>query len=161
MKLASFRIEGRDSYGAVMEDGVAEASRAFRQRYPELRAVLEGGAVRKLADNLGKARLSADELEFLPPVPRPDKILCVGVNYRPHIAEMGREVPGAPTYFAKYRRALIGAHDDIALPPANVSTHIDWEAELAIVIGAEIRDASPSEAMDAIAAFLDGLEDRQ
>ncbi len=88
-----------------------------------------------------------------PLVTHPDKIVCVGVNYLDHIAEMGRERPSAPTYFAKYRRALIGARDDIALPPLDVSTHIDWEAELAIVIGNEVRHADRSEAEAAIAGF--------
>lgn len=88
-----------------------------------------------------------------PLVPRPSKVVCVGVNYRDHIEEMGREVPSAPTYFAKFSRALIGATDDIALPPADVSTHIDWEGELAIVIGTEVRHADPAAAMAAIAGF--------
>ncbi len=91
--------------------------------------------------------------DFAPIVTHPDKVVCVGVNYLDHIAEMGRDRPAAPTYFAKYRRALIGARDDISLPPLEVSGHVDWEAELAIVIGAEVRHASASEAMDAIAGF--------
>lgn len=91
--------------------------------------------------------------DHAPLVTHPDKIVCVGVNYRDHIEEMGREVPPAPTYFAKYRRALIGAHDDIALPSEDVSTHVDWEAELAIVIGTELRFGTATEAMDAIAGF--------
>ena len=102
------------------------------------------------ADGLTVTAAGADHA---PLVTRPDKIVCVGVNYRDHIEEMGREVPPAPTYFAKFRRALIGAHDDIALPARSVSTHIDWEAELAIVIGSELRHGSPPEAMAAIAGF--------
>ena len=86
-------------------------------------------------------------------VTAPGKIVCVGVNYRDHIEEMGREVPPAPTYFAKFREALIGAHDDITLPAVETSTHIDWEAELAIVIGSAVRHASASDAMAAIAGF--------
>ncbi len=91
--------------------------------------------------------------DYAPLVTRPDKVVCVGVNYLDHIAEMGRERPSAPTYFAKYRRALIGANDDIALPPTDVSTSIDWEGELTIVIGREVRHASASEAFEAIAGF--------
>ncbi len=100
----------------------------------------------------GTARPATDH-ELAPLVTHPGKIVCVGVNYRDHIEEMGREVPGAPTYFAKFRQALIGAHDDITLPAPDVSTHIDWEAELALVIGREVRHASASEAMAAIAGF--------
>jgi acylpyruvate hydrolase len=95
----------------------------------------------------------AAEADRAPLVTHPGKIVCVGVNYRDHIAEMGREVPPAPTYFAKFRQALIGAADDISLPAPSVSTHIDWEAELAIVIGTEVRHASAADAMAAIAGF--------
>ncbi len=157
MKLASFRIAERDSYGAVMEDGVAEASQAFRQRYSELRAVLEGGAVRELADNLGEARLSADELEFLPPVPRPDKILCVGVNYRPHIAEMGREVPEYPVVFVRFPGSLVG-HGRPIFRPAE-SRQFDFEGELAVVIGKRARHVSRNEALEYVGGyccFMDG-----
>ncbi len=97
--------------------------------------------------------MALGDCDFAPLVVRPDKIVCVGVNYLDHIAEMGRDRPTAPTYFAKYRSALIGAHDDIVLPPPEVSTSIDWEAELAIVIGSPCRHASARQAMDAIAGF--------
>lgn len=157
MKLASFRIAGRDSYGTVMDDGVAEASQAFRQRFSELRAVLEAGAVRELADNLGEARLPADEFEFLPPVPRPDKILCVGVNYRPHIAEMGREVPEYPVVFVRFPGSLVGHNRPILRPTE--SRQFDFEGELAVVIGKRARHVSRDEALDYVGGyccFLDG-----
>lgn len=73
------------------------------------------------------------ELDFAPLVPKPEKIICVGLNYRNHILEMGRELPTYPTLFAKFPPALIGAHDDIVLP--SVSTAMDWEAELAVIAG--------------------------
>ena len=79
-------------------------------------------------------------LDFAPLVTHPDKIVCVGLNYRTHILEMGHDLPDHPTLFAKYRAALIGAHDDIVLP--TVSSSVDWEAELAVVIGASVRHAS-------------------
>ena len=79
--------------------------------------------------------------------------MCVGVNYLDHIEEMGRDRPSAPTYFAKFANSLIGATDDLVLPPIDVSTHIDWEVELAIVIGSPVRHASPSEALAAVAGY--------
>lgn len=93
------------------------------------------------------------DASLAPMVIAPDKIVCVGVNYLDHIAEMGRDRPAAPTYFAKYRSALIGATDDIALPAPDISTHIDWEAELAIVIGSSVRNASAAEALAAIGGY--------
>lgn len=88
---------------------------------------------------------------FAPPVPHPSKILCVGLNYKSHIEEMGRDLPEYPTLFAKFADTLIGATDDITYPAE--STELDWEAELTVVIGKTIRRASQAEAADAIAGF--------
>ncbi|MEV4550086.1 fumarylacetoacetate hydrolase family protein [Nonomuraea wenchangensis] len=88
---------------------------------------------------------------FAPVVPNPGKIVCVGLNYRNHILEMGRELPEYPTLFAKYPEALVGAYDEIRLPPE--SDKVDWEAELAVVIGARVRRADEAEAEAAIAGF--------
>ena len=88
-----------------------------------------------------------------PVVTAPDKVVCVGVNYLDHIEEMGPDRPSAPTYFAKFANSLIGATDDLVLPPVEVSTHIDWEVELAIVIGLPVRHASPREALAAVAGY--------
>ena len=84
-------------------------------------------------------------------IPRPGKIICVGLNYRSHILEMGRPLPEFPTLFAKFADTLIGPQDDIELPAE--SDAIDWEAELVVVIGAKIRRASEVEAVAAIAGF--------
>ena len=90
-------------------------------------------------------------LDWAPLVGRPEKVLCVGLNYRAHILEMGRELPEHPTLFAKFSRALIGAHDDVQLPAG--SQAMDWEAELTVVVGAELRDAGEAEAARAIAGW--------
>ena len=90
-------------------------------------------------------------VDLAPPVPRPGKILCVGLNYRTHILEMGRELPAYPTLFAKYAEALIGPADPILLPPE--SGAVNWEAELALVVGQTVRRASAEEAARAIAGF--------
>jgi acylpyruvate hydrolase len=89
--------------------------------------------------------------DLAPVVPRPGKILCVGLNYRNHILEMGRELPKYPTLFAKFPEALIGPADPIILPAE--SDAVDWEAELAVIIGATVRRASAAEAEAAIAGF--------
>lgn len=84
-------------------------------------------------------------------VPAPGKIICVGHNYRNHIKEMGREVPEYPTLFAKYAESLIGPNDDLALPQE--SDKVDWEAELAVVIGKGGRRISEADAKDHIAGY--------
>jgi acylpyruvate hydrolase len=90
-------------------------------------------------------------LDYAPLVGRPEKVICVGLNYRNHILEMGRDLPQFPTLFAKYSRALIGAYDDIVLP--NGSTAMDWEAELGVVIGTPVRHADLDRARAAIAGY--------
>jgi acylpyruvate hydrolase len=97
------------------------------------------------------AQHDLEQLDFAPVVPTPSKIVCVGLNYRTHIAEMGRDIPKFPTLFAKYGDALIGAQDDITLPRASAA--VDWEAELAVVIGAPVRHANRTEAQSAIGGY--------
>jgi acylpyruvate hydrolase len=91
------------------------------------------------------------DLSHAPVVPRPGKIVCVGLNYRSHISEMGRELPQYPTLFAKYPEALIGAFDPLTLPAE--SDQVDWEVELAVVIGRRVRHADAAAAADAIAGY--------
>ncbi|MFE5603170.1 fumarylacetoacetate hydrolase family protein [Streptomyces coelicoflavus] len=89
--------------------------------------------------------------DFAPVVPNPSKVVCVGHNYTNHIKEMGRELPSYPTLFPKFAETLLGAHDDIA-KPAETDT-LDWEVELAVVIGKQVRRADERQAADAIAGF--------
>ncbi|MFE5256794.1 fumarylacetoacetate hydrolase family protein [Streptomyces coelicoflavus] len=89
--------------------------------------------------------------DFAPVVPNPSKVVCVGHNYTNHIKEMGRELPSHPTLFPKFAETLLGAHDDIA-KPAETDT-LDWEVELAVVIGKQVRRADERQAADAIAGF--------
>lgn len=84
-------------------------------------------------------------------VPRPSKVLCVGLNYKNHILEMGRGLPEHPTLFAKFADALIGAGDDILRPPE--TDQLDWEVELGVVIGQQVRRADEATAARAIAGF--------
>jgi len=92
-----------------------------------------------------------EEADLAPVVPKPNKIVCLGLNYRAHIEEMGRELPTYPTLFAKYAISLIGARDPIVLPPE--SQAVDWEVELAFVIGARARRVRREDAASAVAGF--------
>lgn len=89
--------------------------------------------------------------DFAPVVPAPSKVVCVGLNYRNHIQEMGRDLPEHPTLFAKFADSLIGARDDIARPDETVQ--FDWEVELAVVVGKKVRRARGTDAEQAIAGF--------
>ena len=90
-------------------------------------------------------------LDYAPLVPSPEKIICVGLNYRDHVLEMGNQLPEYPTVFAKFAPALVGAYDDIELP--TISEKVDYEAELTLVIGRPVRDADDAAAAAAIAGY--------
>lgn len=90
-------------------------------------------------------------VEYAPVVTAPSKIFCVGLNYRSHILEMGRELPSHPSLFAKFANCLLGARDDVTHP--SNTEQLDWEAELGFVIGAPLRRATKEQAARAIAGY--------
>ena len=146
MRLATLRTEHGTRAVRVDDDALVELG------YDDIGALLrsEPDAVARAAHVSGAEHALAGA-DFAPVVLDPGKIVCVGVNYADHIAEMGREPPEYPTLFAKFTDALIGARDDIVLPAA--SHAVDWEVELAAVIGRPVRHASESDAARAIAGF--------
>ncbi|MEV4513319.1 fumarylacetoacetate hydrolase family protein [Dactylosporangium sp. NPDC049525] len=145
MRLATIRTAGGTRAVRVDEDGAVELG------HPDLRALLERPDWRAEAAAATGPRHALDGLDYAPPVPNPEKIFCVGHNYRAHIEEMGRDLPAYPTVFGKFGRALVGAHDPVVLPAG--SAEVDWEAELGVVIGAEVRHADAETARAAIAGY--------
>lgn len=101
----------------------------------------------------GGETIAMEEVTF-DAVVRPGKVICVGLNYRTHILEMGRELPTVPTLFAKFADVLTGPNDDIELPTS--SDQVDWEAELGVVIGEPVRHAAAAQAREAIAGYTVG-----
>ena len=99
----------------------------------------------------GAAPVPAAEADYAPVVPRAGKIICVGLNYRAHILETGRDLPQYPTLFAKFADTLTGARDDLVLP--SVSEKVDWEVELGVIIGRPVYRATVAEAEAAIAGY--------
>lgn len=108
----------------------------------------------------GSATYPLGDADFAPVVPKPSKVICVGHNYKSHILEMGREIPDYPVLFAKFFDTLTGPYDDVVKPAE--TDKLDWECELAIIIGQPVRHATESEAITAIAGFsaLDDLSMR-
>jgi acylpyruvate hydrolase len=145
MRLATLRTPD-GTRAARVEDGAAVELDA-----PDVGALLADPRWRERAAGADGPRHDLAGAELAPVVPRPGKIFCVGLNYRTHILEMGRELPRFPTLFAKFPEALVGPADPIALDPA--SQAVDWEAELAVVVGAPVRRAGTAEAEAAIAGF--------
>jgi acylpyruvate hydrolase len=129
----AIEIEGMADVGALLAD----------PRWRE-RAAAAGGPRHPLG-------AIADD-RWAPVVPRPGKIVCVGLNYRSHILEMGRDLPTHPTLFAKYPEALVGPYDPIRIP-VHAADAVDWEAELAIVIGSRVSEADTDAASAAIAGY--------
>ncbi len=105
----------------------------------------------RTARRLTAQAVPVDRVRLLPVVPHPSKVLCVGLNYADHIAETGRETPTYPVLFPKYASSLLGGHDEIALP--SESSQVDWEGELAVVIGRTGRRITPDEAMNHVAGY--------
>lgn len=145
MKLATIRTP--TGTAAVRIDDAEAVETGFR----DLGALLSEPDWTEKASRAAGVTHDVAGLDYAPVVPRPEKIICVGLNYRSHIVEMGREIPKYPTVFAKFPGALIGAYDDIILPDA--SNAVDWEAELAVVIGKSVRHADTDTAHAAIAGY--------
>jgi len=153
MKLSSFRHAGRTSYGVISDEGVIDLSPIAAEVGATLREALERGAVGRIAEWASRQRPSIvlDAIEFLPVIPDPRKILCVGINYRSHVAETGREVPTHPMIFARYADSQTGHLQPIIRP--RVSTQLDFEGELAIVIGRQARHVKAERALEYVAGY--------
>jgi acylpyruvate hydrolase len=145
MKLATVRTARGTRAVRVDDEAAVDLGLA------DVRAVLERPDWRAEAAAADGERLPLDGLDYAPVVPMPEKVICVGLNYRAHILEMGRELPEYPTLFAKFARSLAGARDLIVLPAG--SEKVDWEAELGVVVGTQVRHATPEQAAAAIAGY--------
>lgn len=103
------------------------------------------------ADRLTGERLPIGDVRVLPAVTDPARVICVGLNYRDHIAETGREFPTYPVMFPKFASSLIGAYDDIAVPPE--SSEVDYEGEMAVIIGRAGRRITEENALDHVLGY--------
>ncbi|MBA2316779.1 MAG: fumarylacetoacetate hydrolase family protein [Euzebyales bacterium] len=145
MRLVTLRTPAGTRAGRVHGDGIVELP------FDDLDALLRSGTDWRDRAGADGPRHPLDGADLAPPVRAPRKIVCLGLNYRAHILEMGRALPAHPTLFAKFARALIGPSDSIALPPESAT--VDWEAELGLVIGRSVRRASEAQAVAAIAGY--------
>jgi 2-keto-4-pentenoate hydratase/2-oxohepta-3-ene-1,7-dioic acid hydratase in catechol pathway len=170
MILVSYRARGSSTAwraGIAHEQAVVDASAYLLSRAKvasgqadlSVRALLQQGQQALLevfawAKSQFEARsglLSLDALELGPPVPDPDKIICLGVNYREHAAEAQQELPAVPMFFAKFRNSLIGPTSPILLPRA--STQVDYEGELAVIIGQRCKEVAEQDALQYVAGY--------
>lgn len=153
MKLIRFGERGREKPGLLLAGGVrVDASGAFRD-YDE--AFFGSGGLEELGAWARRQAESAPRvgpgLRLGPPVARPSKIVCIGLNYLDHAQESGAESPAEPVIFLKSTTALCGPNDPVVIPKGG--TKVDWEVELAVVMGREARNVAEGEALDFVAGY--------
>jgi 2-keto-4-pentenoate hydratase/2-oxohepta-3-ene-1,7-dioic acid hydratase in catechol pathway len=154
-RLATFTHRGAPAYGAITDAGVVDLSARFSADYPTLREVIAAGALRRLSD--AAASLPADialtDIIWQPPIPSPEKIICIGVNYPDRNAEYkdGQDPPKYPSMFMRTPRSFVGHDTPVVRPRA--SQQLDYEGEVVLVIGKAGRHIPERDALDHVAAI--------
>ncbi len=153
MAFITFKAENRISYGVVRDDGVFDLGRRIGSVLPDLKAYLAAEGLGILG-NIPKATstdYAKGEFTYLPVIPNPAKILCVGLNYHEHRKETGRAETEHPAIFTRFADTLIGYDDPILLPAS--SSALDYEGELAVVIGKGAFQVSERDAMSCVGGY--------
>src|SRR6266851_6439441 len=153
-RLATYSINGSTSYGAVTDTGIIDLSARFGKDYPTLHEVIAAGALMKLAEQAVRHAPdhALDAIAWLPPIPAPEQIICIGVNYPDRNAEYkdGSDAPKYPSMFMRTPRSFVGHNTPLVRPRA--STQLDYEGEVVLIIGKAGRHIPESAALDHIAA---------
>lgn len=153
MRLVTYRHRGRETFGVVGAGGVVDAGRRLGGRFRGLREVLAAGALdevrRATAGQTPDASL--DDIEYLPPISDPGKILCIGLNYKTHIEETGRTETEHPAIFVRFADSVVGHRQPMVKP--KLSDQFDYEGELAVIIGKPAWRVSTAEALAYVAGY--------
>jgi 2,4-diketo-3-deoxy-L-fuconate hydrolase len=153
MRLIRFGEPGKEKPGVLLQDGTPVDVSAVASDYDE--SFFEGGGLQKLSSWLKKNEASAPRVpasvRLGPPIRRPSKIVCIGLNYRDHAAETKAEPPKEPVLFFKSTTSLVGPNDSLVMPKN--SSKVDWEVELAVVIGKRALYVPKEEALDYVAGY--------
>jgi 2-keto-4-pentenoate hydratase/2-oxohepta-3-ene-1,7-dioic acid hydratase in catechol pathway len=151
MKIASFKSGSGASYGIVTGSGIIDAGRRLKE-FPTLKALLAKGSLAAAMALRGEGPDHAlDEVELLPTIPDPDKILCIGVNYATHLAESGHPTPPHPMIFTRFANSQVGAGQPMIRP--RESERFDYEGEMAVIIGKGGRRISREAALGHVAGY--------
>lgn len=153
MKLASFRINGRSSYGVIEEDGIIDVAPISAMVGTTLKQAIASQSLPAIAHWAESVtdRLSIETVEMLPVIPDPGKILCVGINYHAHVAETGRSLPTYPMIFTRFADSQCGHRDALVRPPE--SDQLDFEGELAVIIGQYTHRVPAARALEHISGY--------
>ena len=144
VKLVTYRHGGEERAGRLRDETVVDLG-------PSLRELLPAADLVARVEEVAGDEVPLADVRLQPPVPDPEKIICIGLNYRPHAEEAGIEPPASPTFFGKYRNALAPPGAEIPLPES--SSKVDFEAEVAIVIGRPSTNVSAGDAIGHIAGY--------
>jgi 2-keto-4-pentenoate hydratase/2-oxohepta-3-ene-1,7-dioic acid hydratase in catechol pathway len=153
-RIATYSVGGKTAYGAVVDGGMVDLSVRYGKDYPTLREAIAAGALTKLAEDAAARSPdhALDAITWLPPIPQPEKIICIGVNYPDRNAEYkdGSDAPKYPSMFMRTPRSFVGHNTPLVRPRA--SPQLDYEGEVVIVIGKAGRHIPERAALDHIAA---------
>jgi 2-keto-4-pentenoate hydratase/2-oxohepta-3-ene-1,7-dioic acid hydratase in catechol pathway len=153
MKLMSFGAKGRDSYGVVVDGGVFDLGKRMGKKYPTLRDAIAANRmaeIRRLAKGK-KADYKLSAVRFNPVIPNPDKVICIGINYEAHMRETGRDLPKYPMVFVRFSDSQTGHNRPMYVP--KVSKNLDYEGELAVVIGKGGRYIDKKDSLKHVAGY--------
>ena len=152
MKLATVRTSRGPTYGIVTDNGFVDLGARLGSRYPDLKSLIAARAFAEAQKLVAeKPDVPLAELTWLPVIANPGKILCVGLNYQQHVVETGRDNTEQPAFFIRVAESQVG-HQQPLLRPKE-STHLDFEAEIAVIIGKAGRRIPQSEAWDYVAGY--------
>jgi 2-keto-4-pentenoate hydratase/2-oxohepta-3-ene-1,7-dioic acid hydratase in catechol pathway len=149
--LSTVKIAGRTTWGVIEGETFRDTGAVLASRYADLKAAISAGLAGVAEAVSGAATTPLSAVEWLPVIPNPDKILCVGLNYEMHRQETGRTEVDNPTIFARYANSQTGHLAPIVRP--KVSTELDYEGELAVIIGKPGRYIARAEAMSYVAGY--------
>jgi 2-keto-4-pentenoate hydratase/2-oxohepta-3-ene-1,7-dioic acid hydratase in catechol pathway len=152
MRILTYRSDRGPRAGLLVDGAVVDAWDALGGDGSSVRELLEADRLGELSGIDVGGGVALEDVELLPPVPDPEKIVCIGLNYRAHAAEAGIDPPDAPAIFGKYRNALVPTGTAVRLPAA--SDKVDYEAEVAFVIGRRASELDESAAADHIAGYM-------
>lgn len=151
MRLSTVKIAGRTTWGVIDGETFRDAGAVLAAQYADLKAAVTEGLAGVAGAAIAADAFPLSEVEWLPVIPNPDKILCVGLNYEMHRKETGRAEVENPTIFARYSNSQTGHLKPIIRP--KVSTDLDYEGELAVIIGKPGRYISRANALEHVAGF--------
>ena len=159
MKLASYIVDGIETFGVIRGNDVITMNGRFGGRGATLRDALASDLLPQIKDSVASAKPdhTISDIKFLPVIPNPERIACAGINYRSHASETGREIPKQPSMFLRLHDTLVGHGGEMIRPL--ISTQFDFEGELAVVIGRGGRHIPMERALDHVAGytcFVDG-----